>query len=216
MPHLSFQIDGAEPDLFAAVPMLLFHVRIGNSIADEPIQNIALRCQIRIESTRRRYTASEQAKLVDLFGEPERWSSTLGSMLWTHTTAVVPSFENQIIIDLPAPCTFDFNVAATKYFAGLDDGEIPLELQFSGTLFYHGKDHNLKIAQIPWDQDVRFRLPVDCWRQMMAHYYPNGAWLRLRRDVFDRLMEYKSANGIAHWEVVFDRLLAASNDEAPA
>ena len=149
MPSFSFQVEGAEPDLSAAAPVLLFHVRIVNSIADESVQNIALRCQIRIESTRRRYTAAEQAKLVDLFGEPDRWSGTLSSLLWTHTSAIVSPFENQVVIDLPAPCTFDFNVAATKYFAGLDEGDIPLELQFSGTLFYRDTDHNLQMARSP-------------------------------------------------------------------
>ena len=28
---------------------------------------------------------------------------------------------------------------------------------------------------------------------MMEHYYPNSAWLCLRKDIFDRLFAYKSA-----------------------
>ncbi len=209
MPGVSFQVEDARADTSAAAPLLLFKVRIRNANLGEMIQNIALRCQVRIETTRRRYSAGEQERLVDLFGEPDRWSTTLGSLLWTHANMTVAPFEDQIVADLPVPCTFDFNVAATKYFAGLDDGDIPLELQFSGTIFYRDGEDNLQVAQIPWDQDARFRLKIDCWRQMMDRHYPNSAWLRLRRDVFDRLRQYKTAHGIGHWEAVFEQLLAA-------
>ena len=69
---------------FAAAPQLAFKLRVDNSPADQAIQTIALRCQIQIEATRRRYSAEEQQRLSELFGEPERWSQTLRSMLWTH------------------------------------------------------------------------------------------------------------------------------------
>ena len=48
----------------------------------------------------------------------------------------VPGFEGSTTVDLQVPCTFDFNVAATKYFEGLSDGDIPLRMMFSGTVFY--------------------------------------------------------------------------------
>ena len=72
----------------------------------------------------------------DLFGEPERWGQTLKTFLWTHVSTIVPAFSGTTEVSLPVPCTFDFNVAATKYFAGLEEGEIPVCVQFSGTVFY--------------------------------------------------------------------------------
>lgn len=214
MPRLSFQVDGAKADESAAAPLLLFQLSIRNEEVGHAVQNIALRCQIRIDARRRRYSDQEQARLIELFGEPDRWSSTLTSLLWTHATTVVPPFDDQITVNLPIPCTFDFNVAATKYFAGLDEGEVPLELQFSGTVFYRDKSDALQIAQIPWDQDVPFRLPIDCWRTMMDRHYPNSAWLRLRRDVFDRLAQYKVAAGQPNWETTIERLLSMAEQEA--
>ena len=94
-----------------------------------------MRCQIQLEVTRRRYTAEDQEKLRDLFGEPDRWGQTLRNLLWTHVNVNVPPFQETTVVDLPVPCTFDFNVAATKYFHGLGDGEVPLCLMFSGTVF---------------------------------------------------------------------------------
>ncbi len=163
-----------------------------------------------IESTRRRYTAAEQERLADLFGEPDRWSRTLVNLTWTHANVIVPPFEGHTVVDLPLPCTFDFNVAATKYFHGLEDGEIPLVLQFSGTVFYRDAGDRLQIAQISWDKEARFRLPVRTWHEMMDLYYPNGAWLRLRRDVFERLHRYKIENGIPDWDSALDSLLSAA------
>ena len=43
--------------------------------------------------TRRGYAPKEQARLLDLFGNPERWGQTLRSLLWMHTSIVVPHFE---------------------------------------------------------------------------------------------------------------------------
>lgn len=213
MPDLSFEVESAESVTFAAAPLLAFKLRVTNRLADEPIHTIALRCQIMIDPARRHYAPEDQERLLDLFAEPERWGQTVRPMLWTHASVVVTAFTGTVVVDLPVPCTFDFNIAATKYFAGLTDGEIPLNLLFSGTVFYEGFTQSLQVAQIPWDKEARYRLPVQVWKQMMDTYYPNTAWLCLRRDVFDKLNRYKSRRGIPTWEQALESLLP--DDEAP-
>ncbi len=208
MPELTFQIEEAVVAQFAAAPALIFRLRVNNRIADESIHTVALRAQIQVETTRRRYTPEEQSRMLDLYGEPERWSQTLRTLLWTHASVVVPAFQRETVIDLHVPCTFDFNVAATKYFAGLSAGEIPLCFQFSGTIFYAPSGGNLQVGPISWDQEARFKLPVSLWREMMDAYYPNTAWLCLRRDVFERLNQYKTQRGIPTWEQVMETMLA--------
>jgi len=207
MPELSFHVEGAEVVAFAAIPQIALKLAISNGQPDEPIHTVALRCQIQIEATRRRYTAEEQEKLLDLFGEPDRWSQTLRSLLWTHASVVVPAFSGNTLVDLPVPCTFDFNAAATKYFYGLESGDLPLCLQFSGTVFYAGADGGLQVAPISWDKEARYKLPVKVWRKMMDSYYPNSAWLCLRRDVLERLYQYKVRHGIPTWEEALESVL---------
>lgn len=208
MPDLSFRVEGAEPWPFAASPQLAFKLRI--AVDDHPemrIPAVALRCQIRIESTRRRYGPEEQERLLDLFGEPERWGQTLRGLLWTHVSHVVPSFEGSTLLDLPVPCTFDFNVAATKYFAALEDGEVPLLFLFSGTVFHEADDGALQIAPISWEKEAAFRLPVRVWRDMMDAYYPRTAWLCLQDDTFQRLARFKRRRSLTSWEEALDLLL---------
>ncbi|HEY0547748.1 MAG TPA: DUF6084 family protein [Pyrinomonadaceae bacterium] len=207
MPDLSFQVEGVEAVAFAASPLLAFKLRITNADEAERVQTVALRCQIQIETTRRKYTEGEQERLLDLFGEVERWSRTLRAMLWTHASLVVTPFQGSTLVDLPVPCSFDFNVAATKYFAGLEDGEVPLNLMFSGTVFYEAANGALQVEQIPWDREAKYRLPVQVWKEMMDIYYPNTAWLCLRRDVFNRLQQYKMNRGIPTWEQTLESLL---------
>jgi hypothetical protein len=48
---------------------------------------------------------------------------------------------------------------------------------------------------------------VRVWREMMETYYPNNAWLSLRRDVFDRLYMYKMQHGIPTWEQTLEKIL---------
>ena len=142
-----------------------------------------------------------------MFGEPQRWGQTLKSLLWAHCSVVVPGFSGSTVVDVPVPCTFDFNVATAKYFDALQGGEVPLLLLFSGTVFFAGPDGALQVAQVPWSAESPFRLPVAVWKEMMEHYYPNSAWLRLRRDVFDRLNQYKMRRGIPTWEQAFESLM---------
>jgi len=207
MPEVDFEVVSAAPISHAASPHLVFAVRITTAAADTPIHTIAMRCQIQIEATRRHYDLADQARLRDLFGDPDRWAQTLRTTLWTHATAIVPRFVGETFVDLHVPCSFDFNVAATKFFAGLDDGEAPLCFQFSGTIFYEGERGVLQVAQIPWSKEARFRLPIRVWREMMELYYPNSTWLRVPRDVFERLDDYKRRNGIPTWDQLFERLL---------
>jgi hypothetical protein len=48
---------------------------------------------------------------------------------------------------------------------------------------------------------------------MMNAYYPNSAWLCLRRDVFDELHTFKVERGIPTWEQAFEALLANAREE---
>lgn len=213
MPDLNFQVYVAEAEPYAASPLLVFKLGIANADPEEPIHTVALRCQIMIEATRRRYSPQEQERLRDLFGEPERWNQTLRAMLWTNTSAIVPSFTGSTVVNLPVPCTFDFNVAATKFFAGLEMGEVPLVLQFSGTIFYADPNGALQVAQISWSKEARYRLPVKAWQDMMELYYPNSAWLRLHRDTFDRLYRYKVQCAIPTWEQAIESILPKDNEQ---
>lgn len=215
MPDLSITVETAEVVPFAAAPTLAFKLRVANADQDETIHTVVLRAQIQIEVTRRRYTALDQERLRDLFGEPERWGQTLRNLLWTNTSAVIPEFTDVTTVDLQVPCTFDFSVATTKYFNGLADGDIPVCLMFSGTVFYAGPAGALRVAPISWDKETKFRLPLKVWKDMMDAYYPNSAWLCLRRDVFEQLHRFKVERGIPTWEQAFETMLASLKEVEP-
>jgi hypothetical protein len=209
VPDLQLTVEGAEVVQFAAAPLLAFKVRIVNIPNDEIIHTVALRAQIQIEVSRRKYDSNEQARLLDLFGEPDRWGQTLRSLLWTHASVVVPGFTGSVLADIPVACTFDFNVAATKYFHGVTGGDLPLCFQFSGTVFYMGEDGTLQVAPISWDKESKYRLPVKVWKSLMDAHYPNSAWLSLHRDTFEKLSQFKRREGIPTWDEALDRALAA-------
>jgi len=206
MPDLNFEIEGVEAIPHAATPQLAFQLRIHDAGPPTVIQSVLLRVQIRIEPTRRGYEPTAERGLRDLFGGPESWGRTMRSMLWTNVNLFVPSFAADTRVALPVPCTFDFNVAATKYFEAVDDGEIPLSLLFSGTAFFD-TERGLQAAPISWEREARFRLPARVWHELMRRYYPNSAWLCLRRDAFERLNDYRSRMGLPTFDEALDRLL---------
>jgi len=213
MPELDFTVVDAAAVPFAAAPTILFKLQIHNAATDERVHSIMLQTQIRIEATRRRYDAVAEDRLLEVFGEPRRWGETLRSLLWTHATTVVPRFTDSIVADLPIPCSYDFDVAAAKYFYALEDGEVPLLFLFSGTVFYMAGEGPLQITQISWEKEAPFRLPVRVWKDMMEQYFPNSAWLRVRKDVFDRLYAYKARQAVPSWDDALDRLLRERETE---
>jgi hypothetical protein len=204
LPQLGFAVEGAEAVRYAAAPTLALALRVES---DKPVRSLSLNVQIRIVPTRRSYDAADEDGLVELFGTPERWGETLRGFLWTNATLLVPPFTGSTVAQLTVSCTYDLEVAATKYFHALRDGDVPLELLFSGTVFYLGDGGHLRTAQIPWECEAQFRLPVRVWKEAIAHRFPGSAWLRLQQDVFDRLAAYKAHHTLPTWEATIDELL---------
>jgi hypothetical protein len=195
---------------FAAVPGLQFKLGISNRTG-ERIHSAMLKVQIQIITPRRHYNGKEQAQLLELFGAPHRWGSTLKNLFWTQTTVLVPAFHDTTLVDVVVPCTYDFEVLTSKYFHALEEGEIPLEFLFSGTVFYAGS-RGLQAEQISWEKEATFRLPVALWREMMAHYFPNTAWIRLSQDLFDRFYHFKAQRSLPTWEAALEKLLEANEE----
>jgi hypothetical protein len=212
MPDLSFAVESTGPLPDVAAPTLALQLRITNAVAGEQIQAVLLRCQVQILAPRLRYSAEEKERLRDLFGEPERWGQTLTPMLWINTSVNVPAFTESTTCAIPVPCTFDFNVAATKYFYGIEDGEIPATVLFSGTTFYQTQG-GLQAAPISWNEEARFKLPVKLWRDMMDAWYPDMAWLHLRRDAFDALYRFKIQQGLPTFEETVFRAIEIAERE---
>jgi hypothetical protein len=205
VPELGFTVLACEPLAHAAAPSLRFS--LGIDAHGAAVRSVMLDVQIRIAATQRQYDEAEQAQLGDLFGEAHRWADTLRNLLWTQATLVVPPFDGSTVVDLIVPCTYDFDVAAAKYLAGLHEGEIPLELLFSGTVFYAAASGAIQINRISWNAEAAHRLPVRVWRETMDHYFPNSAWLRLDRRAFERLVAFRARNALTSWEAVVDALL---------
>jgi hypothetical protein len=214
MPDLELEVvsAGAEPDTL--IPILNFRVRIRDREGVR-IDAISLRCQIMIQATRRTYAPGEQEALLDLFGAPKRWGTTLKTMLWTHASVDVAGFTGSTEAIVPVACTHDLTITAGKYFFALEDGDVPLMFQFSGTIFWRDDEGSLQVAPISWSKESAYRLPVSTWRALMQQHDPDSAWLCLRRDTVDKLNRYKAHSGVAGWDAALARLLDGA-DGAPA
>jgi hypothetical protein len=209
MPDFDFKIAGVEAANRGIAPLLHFKLEITNLPETEKIHTVMLQTQIQIEAPRRSYNDAEKEKLGELFGTPDRWGQTLRNRLWGISNTTVRGFSGKTETMLPMPCTFDLNVAATKYFYALEGGNIPLLFLFSGTVFYEAADERLQVQQISWNKECNFQMPAEIWREMMERHFPKSAWLYLHRDVFDRLYQYKRRNGFSSWEDAVSGLLAA-------
>ena len=208
MADLIFGCTGATAERYAVTPTLTFQLTVTER-SGARIHAIALRCQIRIEPHRRRYSAAEAERLHDLFGDPSRWADTVKPMQLATVTAMVPSFTAVTEIELPVPCTYDLEVASGRYFAGLDDGTVPLLMLFSGTVFI-ATEQGYSVELVPWSAEASYRMPVTVWKELVDAHFPNSAWLRCSRETLDALSVYKAKNALPTWDATLNALLAAA------
>jgi hypothetical protein len=208
MSELVFDCVGARADRYAVVPSMILTLRISET-SGQRVEAIALRCQIRIEPARRRYSDAEAERLSDLFGETQRWAETLKPVQFTTVALMVPGFTGSTEVDLPIPLTYDMEIGATRYFAGLEDGEVPLLLLFSGTVF-GTSDGRLSVQQVPWSKEASYRLPVAVWREAIDAHFPNSAWIKISNSTLDELLRFKTRAALPTWEATLLALLAAA------
>ena len=199
---LEFSIEEGGVLPHAAVPTLRFGLRVKSV---EEVRALSLSVQVRIAATQRTYSDAEEDALRELFGSPDQWGRSLRSLHWTNLAVHVPAFTESTLVDLLVTCTYDLEVTAAKYLSGLDDGDVPLEFLFGGTLFY---GNPLQARPISWSSEAEYRLPISVWREMMDRFFPGSAWLRLDRQTFDRLHAYRARNAHLSWDDAIESLLS--------
>ena len=180
----------------AATPTLRFDLHVSDPAGRE-VYAIALSVQIQIDPAKREYDDATRARLVELFGAPERWGATTHTFEWARIEVLVPSFTGATSFAVQVPCTYDLEIAAAKYFYSLPEGMVPLSFHFSGmVLFKDAEGHGaMHVTPVPWSCSTRWRMPVDTWKRAMVAHYPGGGWVRLSTDTLDALAGAKAAGG---------------------
>ena len=212
MADLVFGCTSARAERYSATPTLSFALTITES-SGVHVHAIALRCQIRIEPQRRRYSAAEARRLHDLFGDTSRWADTVKPIQLAIVTTMVPAFSALTETDLQVPCTYDLDVASARYLQALDDGTIPLLLLFSGTVFV-AEGNGYAVELVPWSAEASFRLPVSVWHDLVNLHFPGSAWLRCSRETLDELSAFKSRRALPTWDATLAALLAEAGSAA--
>jgi hypothetical protein len=204
-PELRFRVVGAGPLQYAAVPTLRFELEVDAGGA--AVRSATLETQIRVAAPKRAYDERARERLVDLFGRPDGWSRGVRSLHWTNLVTHVPAFDRRTRVDLLVPCAPDFELAVMRYLEALEEGEVPLEFLFSGSVFYAGGDGRLQVARIGWDKDAEFRMPLAAAKEAVARHFPDSGWLRLDARSFERLRAYRAEHTLLTWEATIDALL---------
>jgi hypothetical protein len=207
-PALEIEVLGAEPALHVEAPALHFRLRVREA-AGRDVYMVALGTQVQIDPGLRGHDQDTRARLVDLFGTPERWASTTSAIVWARVEALLPSFSSELEFTLVVPCTYDLEVTSAKYLDALPDGEVPLSFHFSGRIFYRGEDGRLQIVLTPWST-ATFRMPVATWRAMIEHHFPEAGFVRVQQSTLQALGLHRAAHGLPTFDAAIADLLERS------
>ena len=129
-----------------------------------------------------------RARLVELFGESAAVGRVAAAVpVDPRHRPRSPSSPGTTEIDLPVPCTYDFEVAAAKYLHSLGDGEIPLVLLFNGTDLQLPRRRARGASRSRGTSRPSIGCRSSVWRATMDVFFPNSGWIRLRRETIDAL-----------------------------
>ena len=180
MSELTFAVLDIVAEPYAAAPTCSPPGCGSRRAPASPCTRIALRCQVRIEPQRRRYDDAEEPALLDLFGDRDRWSHDAQAVPVDAVQHHGPGLHRR---DRGRPAAARAPTTsrspASKYLHALRDGEIPLVLLFSGTVFTRGATG---FASSRCRGTAR-RATGCRWRSggdLMDAYFPNTGWMRLR------------------------------------
>ncbi|MEU8005729.1 DUF6084 family protein [Catellatospora sp. NPDC049111] len=210
MAELSFACVDAQALPWAAGPTLRFRLRI-TAPAEVRVHALVLSCQLRIDPRARTYSEPEAQGLDYVFGAPARWATSMQALHFATVGVTVPGFTGETEFDLMVPCTYDLEPGLGKYLHALAEGTVPMTFLFSGTLFEAGPG-GVQVGRVPWDREAAYALPVAVWRELMDLYFPDTAWLRLRRDTVDALLRHQARHAVPTADEALSALLAAKED----
>jgi len=212
-PGLRLTVDGVRAIAHAAAPTLSFGLDVEDDSGCEVFM-AALSVQIQIEPAKRSYDPESRAKLIELFGDPHRWTTSAQRMHWTSEAVFLRSFSGSTRTEIEVLCNYDVELAAAKYFHSVTDGEIPLVFHFNGSIYYSGDGGRLQVVQVPWDTAADYSMPVSVWKEMIDAYYPFRGWVPVHRDTLDALQRLKAKLGAPTFDAALTEVLArATFDE---
>ncbi len=200
---VDFRAVAATAMPFSASPRIELTIEAASA---ETVRSLLLKCVVRIEAGRRLHDERERSRLEEVFGRADVWARSPKSLVWTNTTAVVGGFDRVTTFPLELPCSFDFSAAAARYLHGLESGEVPVVVFFSGTAFVEGPS-GLTAVQIPRDREAAFGVPVALFRKAMDEHFAGAALVSVRGDVFERLNDYRRTQGLRNADDAIERLL---------
>jgi uncharacterized protein DUF6084 len=201
-----FQVDAAAPVALSVAPSISLRVHV-TCTPPLVVHALVLRARIRIDGARRTYTASERARLFELFGAPEQWQKTMSVPLsWAEVGVSVGRFEGSTMFDIIVPCTYDLAAATTKLCDALDGGDVPLTTFLSGTLFAETTEGDVVVTPIAAD-GLTCTLPISTWRGVMDAHHPRGALVSLPRALLDRIRRAGEKTGATSLERAIEKLL---------
>jgi hypothetical protein len=98
-------------------------------------------------------------------------------------------------------------LASGKYFGSLANGSAPLRIHFNGSVFYEEEGGRVQVVLIPWDRSIRFDLPIETWKAMIAEHHPNRGWIPLATETVERVQARKAREGSPTFDACVSDLL---------
>ena len=178
MPDLSFQVEDAHSH---SRTRLLRSCHVQGAHHRTPRRSLSIPslcvCRCRSNLCAAATPSAEQEQLKELFGETERWSKSLHPLLWANINVNVPAFTGSTVVDVPVPCTFDFNVAMTKYILRTRRWRDSHHAALQRDRFLRRPHRACRWRRFRGIVRPAIGCRFSVWKEMMDLYYPNTAWL---------------------------------------
>ncbi|TFE67521.1 DUF6084 family protein [Methylacidiphilum caldifontis] len=202
---LSLEVLQAYPKSQCLCPTLIFVIQ-ASYFGKLSFNSALLRAQVMIEPKQRIYGNKEHLKVSQRFGNP----SSINSLFWTEKIFFLSQIKGIQTYELPIEIRDEHESAIWEFTSSLETGNIFLRFLFNGVCFFLTQENRMQVQSIPWTTEATFELPISLWKETIRQHYPNGLWLRIDLDLYQKLQDYQYRNSLPSLEKSIESLLEKS------
>ena len=65
----------------------------------------------------------------------------------------------------------------------------------------------MQITLVAWEKEALCKMPARLWQEMMEIHFPNTRWMKMGKDIYDRLVKYKAQTTFPTLQACLESLL---------
>ncbi len=194
-PKISMEVEGLKPLLYSVAPSAVLQLRFFNRNSSMEIVSVIARLRVFVEYP------------LNVGGD---WPELVRELL-TYGQIMTQPFTEETLCEAYIPITAEMDAALLLRFSGRSVKKLPIVVTLEGFALYRNRgDGRVLYYMLPTDPplEARYILGFEDWSNIVRTFYGSDLiWIKIRRDVLERLEEYKRKKFYPSYSEMLDDIM---------